>query len=176
MAVASLLMAAAWPLDEMEVPVEQQVSLIVRVLAFDRSLAGDGPLVVAVVYQDRNRDSQRAFRAAHAGFAGQTVQGRAVRVVGVPMTTVPRVAAALRQADVAYLAPLRSVDVGALARAGSAAGVLTVTGVRRYVGAGAAVGIGLRDGRPEILLHRRSAEASGADFSARLLQLATLVD
>ncbi|WP_412067182.1 YfiR family protein [Rubrivirga sp. IMCC43871] len=176
-ALACLLMAVAGPIaDEMEVPVEQQVPLITRVLAFDRSLAGSQPLVVAIVYQERNRASRQASRAAQTAFAQATVQGRSVRVVGIPMTTLARVTAALQSADVLYVAPLRGVDVRALARASAAAGVLTVTGVRDYVDTGVAVGIGLRGGRPEILLHRRSAEAAGADFSARLLQIATLVD
>ncbi|WP_412063611.1 YfiR/HmsC family protein [Rubrivirga sp. IMCC45206] len=175
-AVALLLMAAGGHADDMEVPVGRQVPLLTRVLAFDRSMAGSRPLVVAIVYQERNRASRQAFEAAAAAFSRATVQGRAVRVAGVPMTSLPRVSAALRSADVAYVAPLRGVDVAALVRASAAAGVLTVTGVRAYVQAGAAVGIGLRDGRPEILLHRRAARAAGADFSARLLQLATFVD
>lgn len=177
----ALGLSGAVPLsDEMEVPVDRQVPLLARVLSFDRSLAGSSPLVVAVVYQDQNRQSRQTYEAVLRAVAseGLTVQGRPVRVAAVPLTEVGTAAQGLRRAraDVAYVAPLRGIDVAALARAASSGGVRTVTGVRRYVEDGVAVGIGLRDGRPEILLHRRAASAAGADFSARLLQLVTLVD
>ena len=165
--------------DEMEVPVGRQVELFARALAFDRHLAGDGPLVLAVVYQGGSRDSRRAYDdVAAAARAGLRVQRRPVRVVGVDVGAGAPAARDLQRAGaaVAYVAPLRGVDVRAFARSAAGAGVLTLTGVRGYVGAGVGLGVGLRDGRPEILLNRRAAEASGADFSARLLQLATLVD
>ena len=180
LAAAVALGGAVWTPDEMEVPIDRQIPLLTRVLAFDRSLAGSGPLTVAVVYQERSRSSRQTYEAVVGAVerGSPSVQGRQVRVVPVPLTTVRALPRALRRAraDVAYIAPLRAVDVGALARAAAETRVVTATGVRSYVRAGAAVGIGLRDGRPEILLNRRASEAAGADFSARLLQLATLVD
>lgn len=165
--------------DDMEVPVARQVSLLTRVLAFDRGLAGDGPLVIGVVYQERHRASRRTADEVEAAFGtATTIHGRLVRVAFVPLSSPSRLGNALRAAgaEVAYLAPLRGADIGAVAVGAASAGAVTVTGVRRYVSEGVAVGIGLRDGRPEILLHRRAANTCGADFSARLLQIATLVE
>jgi hypothetical protein len=163
--------------NETEVPVERQVPLLTRVLAFDRSLKGTAPLVLAVVYQAENRASQQAHDAFVRAFERRpaSVQGRPVRVVSVSAASAERELRTLG-ADVAYVAPLRGIDVGRLAGALSEAGVLTLTGVRRYVEVGVALGVGLRDGRPEILLNQRAASAAGADLSARLLQLATVVD
>ncbi len=164
----------------MEVPVSRQVPLLTRVLAFDRSLEGSGPLTVALVYQERNRESRAARDAFIAALQAQpqTVHGRPIRVASVAVTSASGLAAQLRQAsaDAAYVAPLQGIDAGAVGRAASSARVLSITGVRDYVSAGVAIGVGLRGGRPEILLNRRAAEAAGADLSARLLQLATTVD
>ena len=179
-AAALLCLGAALPPDDMDVPVARQVPLLTRVLSFDRSLGGPAHLVIAVVYQDRNRASRHTYDAFVQAVAARspTVQGRPVRVAPVELGATSSVTGRLRSmgADVAYVAPLRGVDVRALARGAAGEGVLTLTGVRRYVDAGVAVGIGLRDGRPEILLNRRAADAAGADLSARLLQLATIVD
>ena len=168
---------APW-LDDMDVPVARQVPLLTRVLSFDRSLEGAAPLVVAVVYQDQNRASRQARDAFARALAARpaTVHGRPVRLVSVEMG--PSLAGRLRRAgaDVAYVTPVRGASVRSVAREAGSAGVLTLTGVRSYVGSGVAVGVGLRDGRPEILLNRRAAEASGADLSSRLLQLATIVN
>ncbi len=178
---AAVLGAGGHPPDDMDVPVAQQVPLLTRVLSFDRALGGAAPLVVAVVYQERNRASRQAYREFAQTLAARgvtTVQGRPLRVVPVPVGAGPSVRAPLDRAgaDVAYVAPLQGLDVRALAEAASRGGVLTLTGVRRYVDAGVAVGVGRRGGRPEILLNRRAAAAAGADLSSRLLQLATIVD
>ena len=166
--------------DDMDVPVTRQVPLLTRVLSFDRSLEGSAPLVVAVVYQGQNRASRQAHDAFFRALSSRTptVHGRSIQLVSVEMSSGGSLTTRLRRvgADVAYVAPVRGVDVGAVARSANRAGVLTLTGVRRYVGDGVAVGIGLRDGRPEILLNRRAASDAGADLSARLLQLATIVD
>jgi hypothetical protein len=53
--------------------------------------------------------------------------------------------------------------------------MLTLTGVAEYVRAGIAVGIGVRDDRPEILVNLAAARAAGADFSAQLLLLARVI-
>lgn len=176
----ALLCAATVDSVDMEVPVSRQVPLLTRVLAFDRSLEGSGALVVALVHQEQNRESRAARDAFAAALREQpsTVHGRPVRLVSVAVTSASGLASQLRQAgaDAAYIAPLRGLDAGAVGRAASSAGALSLTGVREYVSAGVAIGVGLRGGRPEILLNRRAAEAAGADLSARLLQLATSVD
>ncbi|MEM1042394.1 MAG: YfiR family protein [Bacteroidota bacterium] len=164
---------------EMEVPVERQVPLLTRTLAFDRSLKGSEPLVLAVVYQDRNRASllvRDAFVQALEE-SRPIIQGRPVRVVPVSAASPGEVARDLQRlgAEVAYVTPLRGADVSALARALCDAEVLGLTGVRRYVTDGVALGVGMRDGRPEILLNQDAADSAGADLSARLLQLVTLV-
>ena len=165
---------------DMEVPVSRQVPLLTRVLAFDRSLEGSGPLLVALVYQPPNRESRAARDAFVAALQGQalTVHGRSVRVASVAVTSAAGLKAQLREvgADAAYIAPLRGLGARAVGRAASEAGVLSLTGVREYVTQGVAIGVGLRGGRPEILLSRGAAEAAGADLSARLLQIATTVD
>jgi hypothetical protein len=50
-----------------------------------------------------------------------------------------------------------------------------MSGVPRHVASGLALGVGLRGGRPRILVHVEASRLEGADLSAELLKLAEIV-
>ena len=54
-------------------------------------------------------------------------------------------------------------------------GIRSITGVPEYVEPGIAVGIGLRNNRPLIIINFLGAQAEGASFSSKLLSLARIV-
>jgi hypothetical protein len=154
-----------------------QVPLFLKVISFDRQLRARGQTeyVVAIAYQSGNRASvdardevARAIKAEHP-----TVLGLPVRVVMVDLDH-ESVSECLKAhgASLLYIAPLRAVDVGAIASTASAAGVTTVTGVPQYVSQGVAVGVRLQRERPRILINLQGARSQGADFAAELLKLA----
>jgi hypothetical protein len=53
--------------------------------------------------------------------------------------------------------------------------IVSLTGVAEYVNEGVAVGIGIKNKRPKILINLHSAIHSGADFSSELLNLAQVL-
>lgn len=165
--------------QEMELPVDLQLSLFLKVLSFDRQLrsrAGD-ELVVGVVMQRGYRASlkagEEALRALNV--RGTNVDGLPVRALAIDLDSQPLAGALEGKTTVLYFAPLRGVDVSALAASAAASGALTVTGVPRYVPLGVAVSARLQADRPRLLLNLQAARRAGADFSAELLKLAEVI-
>jgi hypothetical protein len=166
--------------QDMDVPVATQVSVLVKVLGFDRQLPVRAPdeIVVGIAFQGGNRASRLAKDEAVQAFtaARDGINGVPLRVETVDLDT-ERLATALRrlQATALYVTPLRATDIGAIAAAARAERVTTMTGVARYVGRGLAIGVALHDARPRILINLEAARLEGAEFAAELLKLATIV-
>ncbi len=166
--------------QEMDVPMDVQVQILLKVLAFDRKLAVRAPqaLVVGVAYQGGNRSSLVARDEAVRALRAQPAPAGsgALRVVAIDLDDTSLAEAHAKQALThLYVAPLRATDVGAIATWARGAGVTTMTGVARYVSDGLALGVGLRGGRPRILVNVEASRLEGADLSAELLKLAEIV-
>lgn len=168
-AVVSPVMA-----QDVPVPAGVQVPLLLKILTFDRHLAAaPEPLVVAVVFQRRNRasaaigDEVRVLLAASA---------RPIRVVVIDLDETRDLRGTLLRDSVrvVYVAPLQAVSVSTVAEATRGEGVVSVTGVPRYVEQGLAVGLDMSDSRPRIVINLAASRAEGAEFSAELLKLARL--
>jgi hypothetical protein len=161
--------------QEVPVPVRVQVPLLLRILSFDRNLARRraGDLVVAVLYQSRNRSSLAI--AEEVTVLLGSLSG--TEAVGIDLDKVTDLRAALAQSggQVLYVSPLRGVEISGIVRVSRGAGVTTVTGVPRYVEEGISIGLDLKAERPEIVVNLEGARAEGADFTAQLLKLARLV-
>lgn len=178
----SCLVAAVRPLaaQDMDVPVRVHVPILLKVISFDRHLRAraGSDIVVGVVMQGRNRASVVAGEEAASimATAGTTVDGIPVRVVvfDLDRQTIQQILATETLTHL-YIPPLRAVDIGHLAGHARAARVVTMTGVADYLPRGISVGVGLRAGRPRILVNVGASRAQGADFSAELLKLADLV-
>jgi hypothetical protein len=174
-----------WPTpvdaQDMPVPVELQIPLLSRILAFDRNFETglEAEIVVAIVYQSR-------FRASNT--ANQKVLD-AVKTRnwwwanGLPMRCVPvdlsqgrslRAQLAAAGADVIYVAPLRAVDIGSITEVSRDLDVLTYTGVPEYVRGGVGVGLDLLENRPLIVVNLDGTRAEGSAFSSELLKLARI--
>jgi hypothetical protein len=161
--------------QEVPVPVRVQVPLLFRILSFDRNLARRraGDLVVAVLYQSRNRSSLAIAEEVTLLLGSLS----STEAVGIDLDKVTDLRAALAQSggQVLYVSPLRGVEISGIVRVSRGAGVTTVTGVPRYVEEGISIGLDLKAERPEIVVNLEGARAEGADFTAQLLKLARLV-
>ncbi len=176
-----VVLAGELSAQEMSIPVEGQVSLFLRILAFDRSLAdraGD-EIVFGIVYQSRVRASLNAKDAVMATVNQNT------RIDGLPVRCVPievanraqlRVAIIQHGIDVLYIAPLRAVSIEMISAISQEQRVLTLTGVADYVSRGVTVGIGSQGEKPVILINLAVAKTAGAELSSELLKLARIVE
>jgi hypothetical protein len=167
--------------QDMPVPVEVQVPLMLKILAFDRSLsdAQSAPLVVGVAFQGKNRTSSEVgaeVRKQLHAHSGQSVGGRAVRIVAIDLDASSDIRAALERDSVRvlYVAPLRAVAIASVAAATRDRLVMSFTGIPVYVEQGLAVGIDVNGVRPQIVINLPASRAEGALFSADLLKLARI--
>jgi hypothetical protein len=166
--------------QDMDVPVGAQVSILLKVIGFDRQLPLRAPteLVIGIAYQSGSRASLVAKDETRRGFSEvrDGINGVPIRVETIDLDS-ERLDAALRRLNptILYVTPLRAADIAAIAAATRAARVTTVTGVARYVSRGLAVGVSLHDGRPRILVNLEAARLEGADLASELLKLATIV-
>lgn len=160
--------------QDVPVPVEVQVPLLLKILTFNRALAEVAdPLVVAIVFQGRNRASAAIGEDVRGQLAAAA---RPIRIVVIDLDEIRDLRAALNRDSVrvVYVAPLQAVSVSTVTAATRGERVVSVTGVPRYVEQGLAVGIDLTGTRPEIVINLAASRAEGADFSAQLLKLARL--
>lgn len=164
----------------MEVPVALQIPLFVKVMSFDRSMSARSGRshVIAIVFQSKNvastktkEDAERAVRALARGVGGVTY-----RSVTIDLDE-ETLAAGLRRErpDFLYVTPLRGVDIRTIATAAEADGVVTWSGVPKYLTQGIVVGLRRERERPRIMINLKAARLQLCDFSAELLKLAQVL-
>jgi hypothetical protein len=164
-----------------DLPLNAQVPLLLRVLAYDRALSrsGEGDVVIAVLYDAANPTSSGArsafARTVRAGTIS-TVNGRAIRIVEINVAggQVDTELARTR-AVAAYLTPGLDGRLDQLVAAARSSGTLLMTGSPGWVRRGVSVGVGSEGGRPRIFINLPAARAAGADLPANLLQIATVI-
>jgi hypothetical protein len=167
--------------QDISVPVEVQVPLLLKILTFDRTLAAEShdSLVVGVVFQSHYRASaaisDEVCRALAT--AGRNLNaGRVLRVVRIDLDDPRNLGAALLREGVRvlYVTPLRAVATSAVAAATRERQVVSMTGVVRYVEEGLAVAVDANGERPQIVINLAASRAEGAVFAGQLLKLARL--
>jgi hypothetical protein len=168
--------------QEIDVPVDVQVPLFLKILSFDRNLKtrSGKEVVIGVIYQGKMRASLKAmeeFIAAVNTSPPQDVGNIPVRCVPIEVGAGSDVAStiATNNVNILYITPLRAVDMVALAGFCRSKQVPALTGVAEYIQSGAAVSIGIKGDRPEIVVNLPVAKAEGMDFDSQLLKLAKII-
>jgi hypothetical protein len=156
------------------IPADVQMLLFARIWMFDRSLATHDEVVVAVLYQS-------AFRASSDSKDQMILAARAmtrkVRCVPIALDGTSRIEEDLRQvnADVFYVTEMRGVDITTIVRVSRARHIKTISVVMDYIAAGVAIGLRVRNDRPDIVVNLVAAKAEGSDLTAQLLRVATIL-
>src|SRR5687767_1261167 len=162
--------------QDMDVPVQIQVALFLKVLTFDRNLvvSPSSEIVVGVVFQSKYRSSVAAKNIAMTALL-ETRNKRKIRAIAIDLDRETLITALPRhRPSVLYVAPLRAIEIGDLATVARNANVTTLTGVTEYVALGLAISVRLQGERPKLVINAEAAKAEGADFSAELLKLAQI--
>jgi hypothetical protein len=163
-------------------PASEQVPLLLKVLTYDRQFGAKGgdKLVVGIVFLAEDAESLNAANEiirTLRRFRGKTVKGLPIDYVTMPYVSQQRLEEQINESNVnvMYLAPGSDSFLPTVLRVSKAKRVTTTTGVPDYVHDGVAVGIGVRRGRPQILINLEGSKAEGSDFDASLLRIATVV-
>ncbi len=172
-----------WPQSQRRwIDPASQFRLYLKVLTFDRNLKariGDS-LTIGILFAGLARESLQArddfARAAADGPA--EFEGLPVRVVPIKYGKEAQIEAALAEEsiDALYVTPIGNYDLAPVSAACRAKGVSTFSGIPEYVGRGLSVSFGSRGRQAEVLINKGNSRAEGSDFSARLLDMVTVVD
>ena len=167
-------------MQDMELPVETQVPLFLKILSYDKNLPKRGEkIVLGVLYQKKYRLSHRTKQEVLEVMEDfKTLSGHPIEVIPIALDEAASLSDELARngVNVLYVAPMRAYDVSLITTLSRSVHLLTLTGVPEYVRDGISVGLGLKAGRPLILINLEASEKEGAKFHSQLLRLAQIVD
>jgi hypothetical protein len=157
------------------IPPGVQLRLFSKIWMFDRSIADNGQIVMAVLYQPTFRASEEAKDQLMEAVRADRLK---IRCVPVALDDVDRVVSALEhvKADVFYVTEMRGVNILDLVRVSRARHIKTITVTAGYVESGIAIGLRVRNDKPVIVVNLSAAKAEGSDLTAQLLQASTVID
>ena len=166
--------------QEMNVPLEVQIELMVRVFSFDRAMdeRASAGLAVGILYQERYRtsastaDDVEELLSRAAWGAGGPAQ-----IVRIPWDGRAATEQVVRdkRVRILYVAPMRSVDMRSVCDMCAALQVPAFTGVPEYVTEGIPLGVARRGGKAAILVNLPEARRAGVDLSSRVLHIAEVI-
>jgi hypothetical protein len=177
---ASLLLSRTGAGLEPEVPIRLQVSLLDRVIPFDRKfgLRVHGRLSLAVVVDEGNEDSVRigAQLLSELG-ARETLGNHPFSALQVAFKSVQGLSDECRRlkAGVVYVTPGVREPIGRLATALLGLRVMTVGTMPEQVSQGLVLGSAVRSGKPRVLVNLSQARLQEVDFRADFLRMAEVV-
>ena len=163
------------------VPTDKLVAILVRSLAYDRSLearAGDA-VVVAVLsnHEPGSRTEAAAVMSAFKAFSSARVLGRPLKAVAVDWTGEDALDAVISAngVDAVFVCPGLELDLGAIAEVAHRRKVSTLTSVPDFVEKGIALGVTAEDGKPRLVVNLTASRAEGSQLSSELIGLARVI-
>ncbi|MHB8878392.1 MAG: YfiR family protein [Myxococcaceae bacterium] len=181
----ALVTAAALCLGSFAVAAEataaQQATLVLRILAFDRTLAAraSGVVTIAVVYKEGNPHSETALSqvagALEKAARSSSVAGLPVRVERLAWGTNFEGELQRQGAAAVYLCPGLDEAMGAVSRATQARRVLTFSASEDYLKAGASIALVRRETKLGVVVHLANARREGADLDSNLLRIVEVI-
>jgi YfiR/HmsC-like len=157
------------------IPPRVQMLLFSKIWMFDRSVAENDQIVMAVLYQSTFRASSDAKDQL---IQAVSAEGLKIRCVPVALDDVEHISNALEhvKADVFYVTEMRGINILDVVRVSRIRRIKTITVVTGYVEAGVAIGLRVRNDKPVIVVNLKAAKAEGSDLTAQLLKVATIID
>lgn len=165
---------------EPEVPIRLQISLLDRVIPFDRNFAVrvQDKLVVAVLIDDKSVDSVRVGAQLFAELSARELLGNyKLQATRLAFSGLPGLTDECRRlrAGVVYVTPGVREGVAKLSGALQGLKVLSVASLPEHVGEGLVLGSAVRSGKPRVLVNLKQARQQDIDFRADFLRMVEVV-
>ena len=170
--------------DNGEVPVDLQVKLILTALTYDKNLEtrANGELHIGILYFPESSQSKKEadlFAKTLEGFKDKKISGRSFN--GSLITYAGNGALSKKiteqHIDVLYIAQGEKEEIDRVLKVTQSEKILSCCGKSEYVSTcGVTMAVGLKDQKPKLYLNLNSAKQEGADFSAKFLRVAEIVD
>jgi hypothetical protein len=179
-----LVLRAGWlaAAEPMPLRPDLQVPLILKILTYDRQFEAKAKKEVAIgiVFDPADSGSSKAAEQVSDTlykFSGKTVKKLPLKYYLVEFTSGTELEATIKKRgiNVLYLCPGIARSLQSVIKISQAQSITTATGVPDYVRRGVAVGIGVFQDKPQILINLPSSKSEGSEFDASLLQIATVL-
>jgi hypothetical protein len=180
--ISTLLVTAVARSDEdVAVPVQLQMELLVKVAAYDKNLASRAPDKVRLLILSKgdNAQSERIAQQAERALSGKTVANLPLQIESTAFADGQKLAGQVKQEgiDIVYVAPgLTGADLGSLARALEGVSVLSAGAVARSAREGVVLSFDLVGGKPKLLVHLKRARGQKVELSAQILKLVKVIE
>jgi uncharacterized protein DUF4154 len=180
---AGLLCAPAAGTEPMPFKPDVQITLLLKILTYDRSfpVKAKSGVKIGVVYVAADAESVKVkdeILKTLELVADRTIKNVPIKAVALEYKDPKSLAETVRSQgiNVFYIAPGNASTLSELLRMSHTRGITTATGVPEYVQRGVAIGIGIKaDKKPDILINLPSSRQEGSEFDASLLRIATVV-
>lgn len=153
--------------ESMSVPGKLQVALFLKILSYDRAIKND--VKIGILDGSAKSDIESSFQSVQ----GQKISGFSFSVVDLSVSELSSMKA--KGIDVLYITPDNKANISNILKSSRNNKVLTITGVPDYVNDGVSVGIGLKNGKPDILVNLSSSKSEDHELSSQLLKLCTII-
>jgi len=177
-----LLLFAPARAEQMPLGAETQIPLLLKVLTYDRNFEqkAGSELSIGIVHDPSDRDSAKATDEVGSilfKFAGKTVKKLPMKYFTIEFTGAADLERFVKEKKISvlYITPGSAKALAAVLKVSEDLKLTTLTGVPDYVRRGVAVGIGVVQDKPQILINLTAARAEGSDFDASLLRIAQVM-
>ena len=165
-----------------KVPIEVQTKVIPKILSLNKNIlsTSKSPLNVMIIYSKDQRNSKNIYDNLknHINNEVNKSNFHNTKFHSFDIKILKDFRKYIRVNDirVLYITPIRGVDISSITRICREEDVLTITGVEEFKGNDVSVILGLEKSKLKIMINPKTAKSEGADFSSRLLKIATLID
>jgi hypothetical protein len=168
--------------EPMPFPADVQITLLLKILTYDRffQVKAKSAVTIGIIYVASDPESVQAKDAilkTLEAVADRTIKNVPIKAVAVEYRDGPSLEKTVRTGiNVFYIAPGNAASLASVLKVSHTHGITTATGVPEYVQRGVAIGIGIKaDKKPDILINLPSSRQEGSEFDASLLRIATVV-
>lgn len=170
--------------DNGNVPLDLQTKLLLTALTYDKNLAKrtSGQLDIGIVYFPKSAQSSKEAE----NFSKTLEQFQDKKIGGLNFNTLLlsyngkaafKKKIVEKHVEILFIAGGTEPLLKEITRVTREAKVLSCTSKAEYVSScGVTIGVGMKDSKPKIYLNLSSAKSEGADFSAKFLRVAEIVD
>lgn len=167
---------------DQRLPVKVRVAILFKTLTYDLNLKSrcPGGLRIGVVGRVGNESSLSIVKETVEEIkanSGKKVKGLGISVEPLIVANMDGIKKAIEEKEInmLYLSPGMTNLLEPIIKFAAQNKIVLLTGESEHVKQGVAVGAVLRDKKPKILVHLKSAGEQGAKFDARLLRLIEVV-
>ena len=168
--------------QEIKAPVKIQSALLLKILDFDRNLNKEGgdEIIIGIFYQGKLKESQKIkddFKNEILFYSKKSDKYRNIEFVAIDIEKLDLQPIARKyNIDLIYITQLDPHQVKSIINFAQKNKIWTVSGELDYVEFGIAVGFGLNENKPQIIINLAESKAQGANFSSKLLKLAKIIE